>query len=488
MSVALSVLLPDQPLPAAVAARLVSGLTQDSRRVQSGDVFIAVPGVNGDGRRFIDAALHAGAHAVFTESAHASLAELAGVPIIGVPGLHARIGEIAGHFYGEPARAMEFFAVTGTNGKTSTSWFLRDALAFFGRRAGLVGTFGMQCHGLDIATGHTTPDAISLHAGLAQFRERQVDVVAMEASSHALQQHRLAGVPVSTAIFTNLSRDHLDYHGDMDSYFAAKAKLFVRPELQLAVINTRDSRGAQLRDRVANKVRVLSYAANDADIYSADWRADDTGMTFTLCLPEAQVTCRAPVYGRFNLENLLAVAAVLHGLNYAAEDIAAALSHVTPVPGRMQRVGNQGPRVLVDYAHTPDGLEKALAATREHFSGRLVCVVGCGGNRDAGKRPQMAALAERLADALVITSDNPRHEAPQAIVADMMGGIKDANAVTVQIDRRRAIEQAIAGAGSDDVVLIAGKGHETWQEIGAEKMPFDDRLVAADALQQRGAA
>ncbi len=488
MSVALSTLLPDQPLPAAVAARLVSGLSQDSRRLQPGEVFIAVPGVQGDGRQYIDAALHAGAHAVLTESGHASLAELAGVPIIGVPGLHKRVGEIAAHFYGEPAKGLEFIAVTGTNGKTSTSWFLRDALAFLGRRVGLVGTFGMQCHGVDIETGHTTPDAISLHAGLAQFRAQQVEVVSMEASSHALHQHRLDGVPISTAIFTNLSRDHLDYHGDMDSYFAAKAKLFLRPELQLAVINTADSRGEQLRKKIADRARVLSYAANDADIYSADWRADATGMTFTLCLPEAQVTCSVPVYGRFNLENLLAVAAVLHGWNYDADDIAAALAHITPVPGRMQRIGTQGPRVLVDYAHTPDGLEKALAAVRDHFSGRLICVVGCGGNRDAGKRPQMAALAEQLADMLVITSDNPRHEAPQAIVADMLGGIRDANAVSVQIDRRLAIEQAVADAGADDVVLIAGKGHETYQEIGAEKLPFDDRVVAAQALQQRGAA
>lgn len=488
MSVALSTLLPDQPLPAAVAARLVTGMTLDSRRVQPGDVFIAVPGVHGDGRQYIDAALHAGAHAVLTESGHASVAELAGVPIIGVPRLHQRVGEVAGHFYGEPAKAMEFFAVTGTNGKSSTSWFLRDALAFFGRQPGLVGTFGMQCQGADIATGHTTPDAISLHAGLAQFRQHGVDVVSMEASSHALQQHRLAGVPISTAIFTNLSRDHLDYHGDMDSYFAAKAKLFLRPELQLAIINTRDARGEQLRKKISHQVRVLSYAANDADIYSADWRADAAGMTFTLCLPEAQVTCSVPVYGRFNLENLLAVAAVLHGLNYGADAIADALAHVTQVPGRMERVGTQGPRVLVDYAHTPDGLEKALTAVREHFTGKLICVVGCGGNRDAGKRPQMAALAEQLADAIVITSDNPRNEAPQAIVADMMGGIKDGEALTVQIDRRLAIEAAVAQASIDDVVLIAGKGHETWQEIAGEKLPFDDRLVAAHALQQRGAA
>ena len=488
MNVALSTLLPEQSLPSAIAAQCVSGLRLDSRHVQPGDGFIAVPGVTVDGRKFIDAAIHAGAAVVLADAPHESVAELSGVPIIGVPNLQHRVGEVAGHFYGEPAKNMQCFAVTGTNGKSSTTWFLRDALNALEQRCGLVGTLGMQFGNADIETGHTTPDAITLHAGLAKFRERGATMLAIEASSHALEQSRLVGVPISVAVFTNLSRDHLDYHGDMDQYFAAKAKLFSRSELQLAVINDADDYGKKLVKSLGGKVNTLTFGTAQSDIVCSDWQATAQGMQFELQLPSGTVVCSANVFGRFNLENLMAVAAVLHGLNYSAEDIARGLSEITPVPGRMQAVNATQPCVLVDYAHTPDGLEKALTAARDHFDGQLWCVVGCGGNRDAGKRPQMAAIAESIADHIIFTSDNPRFEEPQAILADMLQGISNQDAVQIQVDRARAIAMAIEQAGNQDVVLIAGKGHESWQEIRGEKIPMDDCLLAQAALQQRGAA
>ena len=322
---------------------------------------------------------------------------------------------------------------------------------------------------------------------MAAFRQRGAQLVAMEASSHALVQDRLAGVPVSVAVFTNLSRDHLDYHGDMDRYFAAKAKLFARPELQYAVINNADPRGYQLAATLAEKMPVITFAGDDATVRCSDWQAVESGIDCQLEIAGQSLRCHVPVYGQFNLENVMAVAGVLHGMNYSAADIARGLEAITPVPGRMQIVPGKGPRVLVDYAHTPDGLDKALTAARMHFSGRLWCVVGCGGNRDAGKRPQMAAVAERLADQLVFTSDNPRYEEPQSILADMLAGVEDADRVQVLADRKAAISSAIADAADTDVVLVAGKGHEAWQEIRGEKIPMDDCQLAASALLQREA-
>jgi UDP-N-acetylmuramoyl-L-alanyl-D-glutamate--2,6-diaminopimelate ligase len=491
MSATLATLLPQQPLPPMVASCVVNNLQLDSRRVQPGDGFIAVSGSSVDGRKFIDAAIHAGAVAVLSESTHASVSELAGVPIIGVPDLPHRVGEVASLFYGEPAKAMQFVAVTGTNGKSSTTWFLRDALVALGRPCGLVGTLGMTFADTALDTGLTTPDAITLQKGLAQFRQAGAEIVAIEASSHALEQGRLSGVPISIAVFTNLSRDHLDYHGDMDLYFAAKAKLFAREEVQLAVINRADERGRSLAKSLGEKMSLITFGDDQSDIRCLAWQANDKGMAFTLQTPNANVHCQVPLYGRFNLENLMAVAAVLHGMGVGADDMAPALQHVTTVPGRMQALRIEGlpessPYVLVDFAHTPDGLEKALTAARDHFSSRLWVVVGCGGNRDAGKRPQMAAVAERLADRLVFTSDNPRFEPPQSILADMLQGVTARDEVQVLADRQEAIAYAIAHAGANDVIVIAGKGHERWQEVQGEKLPMDDVQLALDALRLRG--
>lgn len=491
MSATLAALLPQQSLPPMVASCVVNNLQLDSRLVQPGDGFIAVSGASVDGRKYIDAAIHAGAVAVLSEAKHASVSELGGVPIIGIPDLPHRVGEVASLFYGEPAKAMQFVAVTGTNGKSSTTWFLRDALVALGRPCGLVGTLGMTFADETLETGLTTPDAITLQKGLAQFRQAGAEIVAIEASSHALEQGRLSGVPISIAVFTNLSRDHLDYHGDMDVYFAAKAKLFSRDEVKLAVINRADERGRSLAETLAKKMSVITFGDEQSDVRCTAWQGNDKGMAFTLHTPSGDVRCQVPLYGRFNLENLMAVTAVLHGMGISAGDMAAAVQQVTTVPGRMQALRVEAsqtntPCVLIDFAHTPDGLEKALTAARAHFSSRLWCVVGCGGNRDAGKRPQMAAVAERLADKLVFTSDNPRFEQPQSILADMLQGVTARDDVQVLADRQEAIAYAISHAAANDVIVIAGKGHERWQEVQGEKLPMDDAQLALDALRLRG--
>lgn len=488
MNVTLQTLLPDRSLPPALAARPVGGLALDSRRLRPGDAFIAVPGGSVDGRAFIDAAIAAGAVAVLAENDTESTAEVRGVPVLGIPALHRQVGDIAGRWAGEPARQLRVFGITGTNGKTSTAWFLCAALGALGIPCGLVGTLGMRFGELALDTGHTTPDPVQLHGGLARLRAAGARAVAMEVSSHALVQHRLSGVPVSVAVFTNLSRDHLDYHGDEDSYFAAKARLFERPELTLAVINEADARAATLIELCrARGLRVIGYNGADATVRCRDWQPDEAGMTLRLALDTDEITVRTPLYGRFNLENLMAVAAVVHGLGHDAAAVARALAAVTPVPGRMETVAApDAPRVLVDYAHTPDGLEKALSAVREHFHGRVWCVVGCGGDRDRGKRPLMAAVAERLADRLVFTADNPRSEDPLRIIDEMLQGVRAAATVRVQPDRALAIAETVAAAAADDVILIAGKGHEASQEIAGRKIPMDDRELARHALARRG--
>lgn len=480
-------LLPSLDLPPALAALSVSGLSLDSRTVSRGEAFFALSGGQHDGRDFIPAAVSAGASLVFADGLEAAIDQGQGVPVITLPALRTQVGDIAARFHGDRVSTLAVAGVTGTNGKSSTAWYLRDALAVLGHRCALVGTLGMDFEQQHIDSGHTTPDVLTLHAGLARFVDAGADSVVMEVSSHALVQQRLSGVPMRCAIFTNLSRDHLDYHGSMDAYFDAKAALFDWPGLALAVINTADEWGQRLWSRLDNAAcQRVSFGGHEADVHVRDSRLHADGMTVTLSVAGTPVQLSVALYGQFNIENLMAVAATLHGQGVAATDIERALAAVTPVPGRMAPVpATQGPRVLVDYAHTPDGLEKALEACRAHFQGRLWCLVGCGGDRDTGKRPMMAAVAERLADQCVFTSDNPRSEAPQAILDDMLAGLSDADAVTVIADRAEAIGHVIDQAEDGDLVLLAGKGHECWQEISGQKLPFDDREVAAAALSQR---
>lgn len=480
-------LLPTTELPPAVAAMAISGLSLDSRKVAHGDAFFALSGAQQDGRDFIPAAVSAGAALVFADGQVEAVDDTRAVPVITLPALRARVGDIAARFHGGRIGRLAVAGVTGTNGKSSTAWYLRDALAALGHRCALVGTLGMDFEGQHIDSGHTTPDVLTLHAGLADFADAGADSVVMEVSSHALVQQRLSGVPMQCAIFTNLSRDHLDYHGSMDAYFDAKAALFDWPGLALAVINTADEWGQRLWSRLDRAdCKKVSFAGADADVRLSDARLHDAGVDVALSIAGESVQVNAALYGQFNIDNLMAVAATLHGQGMCAADIERALAAVTPVPGRMAPVpAAGGPRVLVDYAHTPDGLEKALQACRAHFSGRLWCLIGCGGDRDTGKRPMMASVAQRLADQCVFTSDNPRSEAPEDILADMLAGVSGADNVISIVDRAEAIAHVIAEAADDDLVLLAGKGHECWQEIGGTKLPFDDRDIAASALQQR---
>lgn len=482
--IALRHLLPDQPLPERLRDLTINALRLDSRAVTPGDLFLAVPGHNMDGRRFIDAAIRAGATVVVEEGDTFAVHPHAGAARITVPELRRQVGVLAARYFGEPGRRLKVIGVTGTNGKTSITWFLRDALNALGHACGLIGTLGVGLKGHEDSTGHTTPDPITLQKALRALCDAGADSVAMEVSSHALDQHRLGSTPVRIAVFSNLSRDHLDYHGDMDSYLLAKVALFTRPELQEAVINSDDAAAPVLLGRLNDGVRCITYGAQaGATVRCVAWQPHPDGMDLRLTVGGEAVNVTLPLFGAFNLSNVMAVAGVLHGSGVEPRALAGALAAITPVPGRMEPVLAAGkPTVIVDYAHTADGLEKALAAAREHFPGRLHCVVGCGGDRDTGKRPLMAAAAERGADRVLFTSDNPRGEHPDAIIEQMRAGLDDPGAVQVETDRRRAVALAVSQAGADDVVLVAGKGHEDYQEVAGERHPMDDRDLAREAL------
>ena len=487
----LAELLPDV---AGIPAELViTGLVQDSRQLQPGDAFVAVLPARQEvpsthGLNFAAQAHAAGASAIlFEPPAPANIA--APADAIAVPGLVSRMGEMADRFHGEPSRAMSVVGVTGTNGKTSTVQLLAQAWTLQGRRAGTIGTLGAGLYGEAAPTGFTTPLVLQVHALLANLRDAGADTVAMEVSSHALDQGRTDHVRFAVAVFTNLTRDHLDYHGDMDAYASAKAKLFAWPGLRAAVVNLDDAFGRELFAALPAAVRGIGVSASgrdDAAIRAENLNLDGNGIGFDLVVGDARHVVSSRLLGRFNADNLLAVAGVLHALDAAPETIAALLSQLQPIHGRMNRLGGNGrPVVVVDYAHTPDALEQALSSLRAHAHGRLLCVFGCGGERDAGKRPQMAAIAERLADGVIVTDDNPRGEDGDGIVADILRGFSDASRVIVERDRARAIGLAVDAANADDIVLIAGKGHEPYQEIAGVRHPFDDTQVAKAALERR---
>ncbi|HRQ66430.1 MAG TPA: UDP-N-acetylmuramoyl-L-alanyl-D-glutamate--2,6-diaminopimelate ligase, partial [Xanthomonadaceae bacterium] len=376
---------------------------------------------------------------------------------------------------------------TGTNGKTSTVQLLAQALAALGQRPATIGTLGAGMHGAVESGQHTTPDVLSVHAMLARFRDAGASHVAMEVSSHALDQGRVDGVRFAAAVFTNLSRDHLDYHGDMRGYAAAKARLFAWPGLRHAVLNLDDEEGRLLRTVLPAGVRALGYGfAADADVRASDLSLSLDGIAFDVATPWGRGRVESRLLGAFNAHNLLAVITVLGALGHSLEDVLVLMRQLQPVHGRMNRIGGDGrPLVVVDYAHTPDALEKALGSLRSHGGGRLLCVFGCGGERDRGKRPEMGRIAEDLADAIWITDDNPRGEDGDAIVAEVLNGLAHPARAVVERDRARAIAQAVAGAGSADIVLIAGKGHEAWQEAGGRRLPFDDLEHARRALEAR---
>ncbi|HQW76360.1 MAG: UDP-N-acetylmuramoyl-L-alanyl-D-glutamate--2,6-diaminopimelate ligase [Dokdonella sp.] len=468
---------------------IVRGLSLDSRAVTSGDAFVALQGSREHGIGFAASAFARGARIVLAETAPAAAQSAIAGDVLWIDGLREKLGAIAARFFGDPSRHLRVTGVTGTNGKTSIVQLLARAFSVLGRRSATIGTLGAGLHGALDAGERTTPDAISQQRLLARFVEQGASDVAMEVSSHALDQGRVNGIQFRIAVFTNLTRDHLDYHGDMSAYAAAKRKLFHLPGVGSAVINIDDVFGRSLSADLPATVACVRYAidAADAEVRALDIDMDASGLRFLLRTPWGERRIESKLLGRFNVANLLAVAATLGALGHGFADIVAALVALEPVPGRMSRLGgsNGQPLVVIDYAHTPDALEQALTSLRAHCAGALVCVFGCGGERDAGKRPQMARIAERLADRVIVTDDNPRGEDGDAIVAAILDGFAHVDDVVVERDRGRAIQRAIGDAGEDDVVLIAGKGHEPYQEIGGMRHAFDDLEVARRMLGAR---
>jgi UDP-N-acetylmuramoyl-L-alanyl-D-glutamate--2,6-diaminopimelate ligase len=458
-----------------VANREVRGLQTDSRRVQPGDLFLALPGMLADGRDYIGDAVASGAGAIAYETDDGYRLPGAPVPAFGVSGLRHKIGVIADRFYGAPSRRLVVVGVTGTNGKTTCTQLLAQALDQSPRRCAVIGTLGGGFPGALNASIHTTPDAVTVQHLLADFLEQGAAHVAMEVSSHALEQGRVNGVRFHVAVFTNLTRDHLDYHGDMAAYGQAKAKLFAHEGLKYAVINHDDDFGRRLLADVGAPVTCLSYGIDGGDVRAREVRPSPEGLWLRIRTPHGETELRSPLIGHFNVYNLLAVLATLLALGMELRDAATRLARAQAPAGRAERFGGARglPLVVVDYAHTPDALEKILTALREHTRGKLCCVFGCGGDRDRGKRPVMGDIAERLADVVLLTDDNPRHESGDAIIADIVGGMRAAPRIIR--DRRNAIATAIEGAAEGDIVLIAGKGHEDYQQVGDERRPYSDR-------------
>lgn len=462
-------------------------LVNDSRKALPGMVFAAYPGEARDGRDFIAQAVAQRVDGVLWEADHYLWDPALATPNAGVVDLKARIGEIAAYVYGEPSRALHMVGVTGTNGKTSVAHWVAQAFAQQGRKTAIIGTAGNGFPGTLMPALNTTPDAIELQQRLAFYLQQGATACAMEVSSHGLVQGRANGTAFNVAVLTNLTRDHLDYHGDMVSYAAAKAQLFNWPGLASVVLNLDDPFGQQLEQSIRS-TRVAGYGFQRGAVVGEKLRLSQTGLHLRAHTDWGDAEIDAPLLGRFNAANLLAVLTTLLVSDVKLDDACQALAHVQPPPGRMQTLGgNAHPLVVVDYAHTPDALEKVLATLREIVSGgRLICVFGCGGNRDSGKRPLMGNAATQGADEVWVTSDNPRNEDPRCIIDDILAGVsgtKPDGLSHVEPDRARAIFEAIGQAHQGDVVLIAGKGHEDYQEVAGERLPFSDVAVAKKALE-----
>jgi UDP-N-acetylmuramoyl-L-alanyl-D-glutamate--2,6-diaminopimelate ligase len=470
------------PIPSEIDTDVLR-MTLDSRQAQPGDVFIALKGTKVDGREFIADVIARGAAAVLVEAdGAASIYKEQITAIIPIVSLRNRLGEIAASFYGFPARNMKMFGVTGTNGKTSCTHFLAQALQYFNLPCGVLGTLGNGIYGALGEPGLTTPDPITLHATLKEFLQQGAKATAMEVSSHSIDQGRVNGIAFEAGMFTNLTQDHLDYHGTMSAYAAVKKRFFEEFAMKHAVINADDAYGKAWLQELAAKRSVFAYGLERADlpssipqIYTEHTTLSLSGIHTQVVTPWGRGELSLPLIGQFNLSNVLAVLAVLCLQEIPFENVLKVLSQLTAVPGRMQLLGGHGrPLVAVDYSHTPDALEKALLALKRHTQGKLVCVFGCGGNRDAAKRPLMARIAEQHADRVIVTNDNPRHEDPQIIAQQIMGGFQHPERISVVLDRSKAIEKSIQYATANDCILVAGKGAEHYQQIGDQKYPFDD--------------
>jgi UDP-N-acetylmuramoyl-L-alanyl-D-glutamate--2,6-diaminopimelate ligase len=472
----------------------VSGhLRTDSRAVQPGDAFIAWPGYAVDGRRFVPGALSAGAAACLVEAEGAEAFVFEDSRVAAVPGLKAATGAIADAWFHEPSQHLAIVATTGTNGKTSTAWWTAQALSRLGRRCGVVGTLGIGEPPDVESTGLTTPDPVTLHGALRRMADQGFVACALEASSIGIVEHRLDALRIGVALFTNFTLDHLDYHGSMAAYWAAKRALFDWPGLKAAVVNIYDEQGAVLAaDLQGRGVDLWTVSLQGpARLSAGPLRYAGAGLVVDVHEGAQTATVQTQLVGDFNASNLLVVLAGLRALGVPLVDAAHAAESLSPVPGRLQRVSGRDLEVLVDYAHTPDALDKALQAVRALATargGRLWCMFGCGGNRDATKRPLMGAIAARRADRVVITSDNPRDESPGAILAQILAGVTGHDEVEVFEDRREAIASTVQQARAGDVILLAGKGHEDYQEIAGVKRTFSDVAEAEAALRQRDGA
>ncbi|APW39902.1 UDP-N-acetylmuramoyl-L-alanyl-D-glutamate--2,6-diaminopimelate ligase [Rhodoferax koreense] len=489
-----------QPLEAAHWLRglVASGsgsLQVDSRRVRPGDAFIAWPGAAVDGRQFIGAALAQGAVACLIEASGHEAFGFHDERVAGYAGLKASTGPIAAAYFGHPSDSLDVLAVTGTNGKTSTSWWLAQALSKVKLPApvpcAVVGTLGVGIPPEVEATGLTTPDPVLLQRQFRRFVDEGIRACAIEASSIGVAERRLDGTRIRVGIFTNFTQDHLDYHGGMDAYWTAKAELFAWPGLQAAVLNVDDSKGAELAATLAGgALDVWSVGIEaEARLRAVEVGYAAQGLSFTVVEGAERHRVQTPLIGLYNVSNLLGVMGAMRAMGVPLAEVVRACAAVTPVPGRMDCLNAAGqPLVAIDYAHTPDALDKALLALRPLASargGQLWCVFGCGGDRDATKRPLMAAVAEKQADMVVVTSDNPRGEKPEHIIAQILLGLSHDHCVQVQADRALAIADALAQAQPQDVVLLAGKGHEATQEVAGVKHPFSDKAEAEMALQRR---
>ncbi len=474
---------------------VVNGIQLDSRLLTKGDLFLACFGRNHDARNFVPAAIELGVAAVVVESGEKwkGVEFHADVPVIAVDNLSAKLSEIASRFYSFPSARLTVIGITGTNGKTSCSQFIAQALTDMGMNCGVMGTLGYGVYGDLKETSLTTPDAVFTQAALSEMVDQGIDPVVMEVSSVGLHQKRVKAVDFDIAVFTNLSRDHLDYHNTMEEYAESKKKLFTGSKLRKAVVNLDDSYALSILNGICSKVDISTYSASSsmATVYASELEFNRTGYKAVINTPLGLGRVSGVLLGSFNFYNLLAVVTTLIAYlpdrsSRTIAEICDYVSSLKPVTGRMEIIGETDEiTAVVDYAHTPDGLKSALLALKEHYSGQIFCVFGCGGNRDSGKRPLMGEVAEAHADHIIVTDDNPRNEDGDAIVNHILSGIVDMSKVSIQRDRTTAITTAISEAQPGDVVLIAGKGHETYQDIGSERIIFSDANQVRLALQKR---
>jgi len=463
----------------------IDGISMDSRSVRPGDAFLAVAGASAHGMTFAREAQARGARVVIHDGLTAA-PEL-DIPLVCVEGLGALLPRLAARFFHCPSDRLTIAGVTGTNGKTSTAHFIAQAWQRANGRAGLIGTLGYGSLTRLAPAVLTTPDPVSVQKMLAECIDDGVEHVAMEVSSHALEQGRCAEIAFAAAVFTNLTRDHLDYHGSMDRYAAAKRRLFTECHPGFAVVNSDDEFGRSLAADLSGQLEVLTYGTSgSSELRAAILQMDASGMELKLSSPWGPGELHTSLLGRFNVYNLLAAAGTLALLGMPWSQVMHQMEMMYPVPGRMHCLGGeQGqPLVVIDFAHTPDALKQALTALRSHLHGRLTCVYGCGGDRDRGKRPIMAAVVESLSDRVVITTDNPRSEKPQNIFEDMLAGMKTPASATIIADRAAAIRQAILDSRSGDIVLVAGKGHESFQESNGQRVPFSDEAAVRAVLEE----